>query len=206
MKLIEKYFPELSPTQRQRFENLETLYNEWNNKINVISRNDIQHLYLRHILHSLAIAKYIKFKPGTRILDVGTGGGFPGIPLAIFFPQSFFLLIDSIGKKITVVNAIIESLKLENCEAIKCRAEELDGKFDFIISRAVASLDVFIPWVKDSIVKKSVHGHQKGILYLKGGDLNEELDIPFSLKVTTIRDYFDEPFFSGKKIIHIFLP
>jgi 16S rRNA (guanine527-N7)-methyltransferase len=206
MELIEKYFTDLSQIQKQQFKALGDLYTEWNNKINLISRKDIQHLYLHHILHSLAIAKYIRFKPGTLILDVGTGGGFPGIPLAIMFPQSRFVLIDSIAKKIKVVESVSKSLELKNCTAKQIRAEELNGKFDFVVSRAVAPLPLFITWVKNLILKQSAYGAEKGILYLKGGDLTEEPEMQFKSRVIQISDFYQEPFFETKKIVHVLMP
>jgi 16S rRNA (guanine527-N7)-methyltransferase len=205
MKFIEKYFQDLTEIQKSQFESLGALYAEWNAKINVISRKDIDQLYLKHVLHSLSIAKYVQFNQGSKIIDVGTGGGFPGIPLAIMFPESEFLLIDSIGKKIKVVEAIYKELGIQNCKAVQIRAEDVKGIFDFVISRAVTSLPVFVEWVKNCISKKSIHSVPNGIIYLKGGDLSTELDIPYHSMVINISDYFDEAFFETKKIVHVYL-
>ena len=180
------------------------LYEEWNAKINVISRKDMEHFYEHHVLHSLAIAKVIQFKPMAEVLDVGTGGGFPGIPLAIMFPESRFMLIDSIGKKIKVVSSVIESLGLANTKAQQIRAEQLDGEYDFVVSRAVTTLGEFVPWVKGKISKSQYHPLHNGILYLKGGDLTNEL-FPFRHKVQTwdISDFFAEEYFETKKVIYL---
>lgn len=183
---------------------LPALYAEWNERINLISRKDIENLEERHIIHSLAIAKIIQFKPGTRVMDVGTGGGFPGIPLAILFPEVKFVLVDSTGKKIMVVNEIVTALDLKNVKAIKQRAEEVDGHFDFIISRAVARLPVFIDWVKKKIIKKSKNTLNNGILYLKGGDLDEELsELGRQYAVYDLDIIFSEEFFQSKKLVYI---
>uniref|UniRef100_UPI00356525ED 16S rRNA (guanine(527)-N(7))-methyltransferase RsmG n=1 Tax=Muriicola sp. TaxID=2020856 RepID=UPI00356525ED len=173
--LILKYFPELTDTQTRQFTAMAGLYQDWNQKINVVSRKDVDELYLRHILHSLGIAKVISFLPGSRVLDVGTGGGFPGIPLAVLFPKTQFTLVDSIGKKIRVVKEVIDGLGLNNVNAVHSRVEELQGSFDFIVSRAVAAMPSFVRWVDGRIRQKSVHPLKNGILYLKGGDLTEEL-------------------------------
>ena len=185
---------------------LSPLYSEWNNKINVISRKDIDKLYERHVLHSLGIAKVIEFSKGSKILDVGTGGGFPGVPLAIMFPDSNFYLIDSIGKKIKVVEEIINALELKNVRFAKIRAEKIDEKFDFIVSRAVTSLPVFYKWVRNYILKQNKNRLENGILYLKGGDIESEISgLKKRVKVYPLNRYFEEPFFETKKLIHVLL-
>ena len=204
MDTILKYFPTLTERQREQLAALLPLYEEWNAQINVISRKDMEHFYEHHVLHSLAIAKVIQFKPMAEVLDVGTGGGFPGIPLAIMFPESRFMLIDSIGKKIKVVSSVIESLGLTNTKAQQIRAEQLDGEFDFVVSRAVTTLGEFVPWVKGKISKSQYHPLRNGILYLKGGDLTSEL-FPFRHKVKPwdISDFFAEEYFETKKVIYL---
>ena len=201
--LIQHYFPDITPLQKSRYELLGDLYRDWNTKINVVSRKDIDELYLRHVLHSLGIAKVIGFRPGAKVLDVGTGGGFPGIPLAILFPQTQFTLVDSIGKKIRVVEEVLEGLGLENVQAFNMRVEELSGEFDFIVSRAVAAMPTFVRWVKGKVSNTSVHSLRNGILYLKGGDLTEELK-GFSQAVTyPLSSYFTEPYFESKVVVHL---
>jgi 16S rRNA (guanine527-N7)-methyltransferase len=203
MEEILKYFPDLTESQKNQFQNLEVLYKDWNSKINVISRKDIDELYTKHVLHSLAIAKIQQFEPGTYILDVGTGGGFPGIPLAILFPETRFYLIDVILKKINVVKAVAESLGLTNVKAEQMRAENVKGDFDFIVSRAVTNMPDFVSWVKDKIKKNNKHELKNGILYLKGGDLTEELkDFP-KAKEYNIADFFENEFFETKKVVHL---
>jgi 16S rRNA (guanine527-N7)-methyltransferase len=202
--IILKYFPELSESQKFQFAQLYSLYKEWNEKINVISRKDIDNLYINHVLHSLGIAKVISFEPGAGILDVGTGGGFPGIPLAIMFPQSQFHLVDSIGKKITVVKNIAESLGLTNVTAEQARAEQLKGEYDFIVSRAVTRLKEFYSWIHRKAKKKSTHDLFNGILYLKGGDLDEELlELKKPYQLFSLSDYFKEEYFETKKIVYV---
>ncbi len=203
MDIIKKYFSELSEKQFHSFQKLNDLYVYWNAHINVISRKDIDNLYERHILHSLSIAKIIKFKPGSLVLDVGTGGGLPGIPLAIMFPDSYFHLVDSIGKKIKVVNAISNELGLKNILAEQKRAEQINDKYDFIVSRAVTKLDVFKSWVNNKIKKNSFNSISNGILYLKGGDFEVELEKINKYKIYNINDFFSEEFFQTKKLIHI---
>jgi 16S rRNA (guanine527-N7)-methyltransferase len=204
ISIIAKYFPDLTPTQKEQFEKLESLYRERNEKINVISRKDIDNLYINHILHSLAIAKIISFKPGASVLDVGTGGGFPGIPLAILFPLTNFHLVDSIGKKITVVKNVAEGLGLANVKADQIRAEEIKAKYDFVVSRAVTRMKEFYGWVRNKTKEKSIHSLDNGILYLKGGDLDEELDeLKTKYALYSLPDYFEEEFFLTKKVVFI---
>ena len=203
MDEIIKYFPDLSTLQKQQFELLQQLYADWNSKINVISRKDIDELYTRHVLHSLAIAKIQAFEPGTYVLDVGTGGGFPGIPLAILFPETRFYLVDVILKKINVVKAISESLGLKNVKADQLRAENVKGDFDFIVSRAVTNMTDFVEWIKFKIKKTNKHELSNGILYLKGGDLSEELKNFPKATEYNISDFFDDEFFETKKVVHV---
>ena len=203
MDEILKYFPDLTENQIEQFRKLESLYLDWNAKINVISRKDIEQLYVKHVLHSLAIAIVQKFEPGTYVLDVGTGGGFPGIPLAIMFPETRFYLIDVIMKKITVVKAVADSIGLKNVKAEQLRAENVKGDFDFIVSRAVTNMPDFYSWIKDKIKKQNKHELKNGILYLKGGDLTEELkDFPKATEYA-IADFFDNEFFETKKVVHL---
>ena len=202
-EIIFENFPNLSEDQKRRFEKLEELYKDWNQKINVVSRKDKDELYLRHVLHSLGIAKFIQFKDGSTILDVGTGGGFPGIPLAIFFPEVQFTLVDSIGKKIKVVNEVVEGLELTNVTTINARVEEIPGQFDFIVSRAVAAMPTFVHWIKGKIKKESKHDIRNGILYLKGGDLHEELKNYRTAEIFDLTNYFKEDFFETKKMVYL---
>lgn len=203
MKQIEHYFPTLKPRQLSQFQELESLYQEWNAKINVISRKDIDKLTEKHILHSLGIAKILSFKKGSRVLDVGTGGGFPGIPLAILFPEVQFYLIDSIGKKIKVVNAVFEALNLRNVEARHQRAQEFKQPVDFVVSRAVTRMEDFVPWVKKNVKNKGSHRLRNGILYLKGGDLTEELAAFPEAEQFSLSDHFDTDFFETKKVVYL---
>lgn len=203
MNLIADNFPNLSDKQLEQFSRLEALYAEWNAQINVISRKDIDALNLKHVLHSLGIAKVQAFLPKAKVLDVGTGGGFPGIPLAIMFPETKFVLVDSIGKKIKVVQAVADSLGLTNVQAIHGRAENVNGEFDFVISRAVTKMDDFVLWVKKKIKTKSKHELRNGILYLKGGDLTEELQHFPRAVLYDLPNYFEDPFFETKKVVHI---
>ncbi|WP_420572193.1 16S rRNA (guanine(527)-N(7))-methyltransferase RsmG [Kordia sp.] len=203
MEIIQKYFTNLTTEQIEQFGQLEALYKEWNAQINVISRKDIDELYVRHVLHALAIAKVQSFVAGSRVLDVGTGGGFPGIPLAILFPEVQFVLVDAIGKKIKVVQAVAESIGLTNVSAHHIRAEKVKGEFDFIVSRAVTNMPDFVKWVRKKVAKKQKHELKNGILYLKGGDLTEELkDFP-KATLYAIPDYFEEEFFETKKVVHL---
>jgi 16S rRNA (guanine527-N7)-methyltransferase len=204
MDLLIKYFPHLTEKQISQFHQLEPLYRCWNDKINVISRKDIDSLYERHILHSLAIGFEFRFNNGTTILDVGTGGGFPGIPLAILFPNVRFSLIDSIGKKISVVKNIIQELNLTNCIAYQARVENVKDKFDFIVSRAVTDFSTFAKWTSCKISRNNSNTFTNGIIYLKGGDLDEELkDFKDKIKVYHINEMYSEPFFDTKKIIYL---
>lgn len=201
---ITHYFPHITPVQKEQFAKLFDLYKEWNEKINVISRKDIDNLYVNHVLHSLGIAKVMSFKPGASVLDVGTGGGFPGIPLAILFPETQFHLVDSIGKKITVVKAVAEGAGLKNVTAEQIRAEQVKGSYDFIVSRAVTRIKEFYGWVHQKVKKKSNHSLDNGILYLKGGDLEEELaELKRIHQVYDLSDYFTEPFFETKKVVYV---
>lgn len=204
MEIILKYFPGLTEKQVELLGRLEPLYTDWNSKINLISRKDISEFYERHVLHSLGIAKLIRFTRGSKVLDVGTGGGFPGIPLAIFFPEAHFHLVDSIGKKVKVVKSVAEELGLQNVSAEQIRAEQLTDKYDFVVSRAVTRLPEFVPWVQKNISKKQINALPNGILYLKGGDLTEEVK-PYRKKIfiQELSDYFEEPFFETKKVVHL---
>jgi 16S rRNA (guanine527-N7)-methyltransferase len=203
MDRILNYFPHLSSTQKEQFSELGPLYAEWNERINVISRKDIEALYLRHVLHSLGIAKVQVFLPGSRVLDIGTGGGFPGIPLAIMFPETEFVLVDSIGKKIKVVGEIARELRLENVEAVQGRAEKQQGQFDFIVSRAVTNMSDFVKWTRNKFLKENRHPLPNGILYLKGGDLSEELKPFQKARIYSLSDYFEEDFFETKKVVYL---
>jgi 16S rRNA (guanine527-N7)-methyltransferase len=203
MEEILKQFPDLSENQILQFQKLQGLYEDWNAKINVISRKDIDELYTRHVLHSLGIAKIIEFRPGSKIMDVGTGGGFPGIPLAILFPEVDFYLIDVIAKKIRVVNEVAAGLGLKNVKAEQKRAELVKQEFDFIVSRAVTNMPDFVKWVDDKVAKKQNHELANGILYLKGGDLTEELkDFPKATQYN-LSDFFTDEFFETKKVVHL---
>jgi len=202
--ILLKYFPDITPKQQQQFEQLPGLYNFWNNQINVISRKDIDQLYERHVLHSLGIAKVMSFLPGESVLDVGTGGGFPGIPLAILFPETQFFLVDSIGKKIKVVNEVASALGLQNLKAEHLRAEQVNEKFDFVVSRAVTRLGEFYPWVRGKFSKQSKNKLPNGILYLKGGDLNEEIaESGLAVQQFYLKDFFNEEFFDTKQVIYV---
>ena len=197
--LIKKYFPEISHTQEEQFRKLEEVYKSWNEKINVISRKDTDSLYEKHILHSLGIAKVMPFAPGTKVLDIGTGGGFPGIPLAILFPEAHFTLIDSIGKKIAVVNAVAEAIGLTNVTAVHGRAEKLKEKFHFVVSRAVTQMPEFLRWLKGKFEKEQFNPKHNGVLYLKGGDLAEEL-AGLKCEIFQLKNYFDGEGFETKKV------
>jgi len=203
IQIILKYFPDLSLNQKSNFEKLFELYTFWNNQINVISRKDIDLIYERHVLHSLGIAKVISFRPGTKVLDVGTGGGFPGIPLAILFPETDFFLVDSIGKKIKVVTEISNALNLKNVRAKHCRAEDINEKFHFVVSRAVTEFPVFYSWIKNKFLIQNLNDFKNGILYLKGGELKEEFGIYYEhAQFYELKNYFKEEFFETKKVVY----
>ena len=203
MEILSKYFEFLTEKQRSQFEQLSTLYPEWNDRINVISRKDIDELSVKHVLHSLGIAKVQMFQPGSDVLDVGTGGGFPGVPLAILFPETNFLLVDSIGKKIKVVQEVAKAIGLTNLKAEHMRAEKVKGEFDFIVSRAVTQMPDFVKWVRGKVKKQSKHELKNGILYLKGGDLTQELSSFPNCTLYDLADYFEESFFETKKVVHL---
>lgn len=202
MDIILKYFPNLTETQKEQIALLEGLYTEWNEKINVISRKDMDSLYEKHILHSLGIAKVMPFSNGTKVLDIGTGGGFPGIPLAILFPEVEFTLIDSIGKKIKVVQAVADGLGLKNVTAIHGRAEKLKNKYHFVVSRAVTQMPVFLRWLKGKFEKEQINEKHNGVLYLKGGDLAEEL-AGLKCEIFNLKNHFEEEFFETKKVVYL---
>jgi 16S rRNA (guanine527-N7)-methyltransferase len=204
VQLIRKYFPEITPLQISQFEKMGLLYKEWNEKINLISRKDIDSLYEKHILHSLGIAKVCSFKPGTEILDVGTGGGFPGIPLAVLFPECQFTLVDSIGKKIKVVEEVSKGLELKNVTAINKRVEQVDIQVDFVVSRAVTRFAPFYGWVRNKFLKGGFNTLENGILYLKGGDIEEEMkEYGKKYRVFELSDFFEEDFFMTKKMVYV---
>ena len=198
-----KYFPQLSERQKEQYAALRHLYGYWNERINVISRKDIENLYLHHVLHSLGIAKVQPFKPECDILDIGTGGGFPGIPLAIMFPETHFHLVDSIGKKIKVVEAVAHELGLANVRAEQARAESIKGEYDFVVSRAVTDLPTFVKWVRGKISSSNYHELHNGILYLKGGDLSDELKPFAKAQIFELSSFFDEDFFETKKVVYL---
>lgn len=208
MNLILKYFPELTEIQKSQFEKLAPLYEEWNTQINVISRKDMEHFYERHVLHSLSIAKIRKFRKDESVLDIGTGGGFPGIPLAILFPETQFHLVDSIGKKIKVVNEVAEALGLKNVNGEHVRAEELKTQYDFIVSRAVSHFDKFMPWTRGKFKEtpENRKGLKNGFFFLKGGDLQEEMKNLKHPKVVGLQDFFEEEFFETKKVVYLRAP
>jgi len=203
MELLLSYFPHLTDKQVEQFQKLQILYQDWNSKINVISRKDIDELYTRHVIHSLGITKILEFKPGSKIMDVGTGGGFPGIPLAIMYPEVDFYLIDIIAKKIKVVNEVALALGLKNVKAEQKRAELVKEEFDFIVSRAVTNMPDFVEWIKGKVTKQSKHDLDNGILYLKGGDLIEELSSFPKATEYNLSTFFKEEFFETKKVVHL---
>lgn len=204
MDLIHAYFADITETQQKQFAALGGLYSDWNNKINVISRKDIDNFYEHHVLHSLAIAKAIQFVPGTKVLDIGTGGGFPGVPLAIMFPDVEFLLVDSIGKKLKVIDDIVQRIGLSNVATLHERAENVPGTFDFVTSRAVTKLDVAWGWAQPKIASASKNTLTNGLLYLKGGDISDELPKSVSMERFELTSWFDEPYFSEKSLIHLY--
>lgn len=204
IELVLKYFPDLSDKQKGQFEQLEAVYNEWNAQINVISRKDTDNFYERHVLHSLAIAKVLNFTDGSKILDIGTGGGFPGIPLAILFPNCNFLLVDSIGKKIKVVQEVANALGLTNVVSQHERAENIKEQFDFIVSRAVTAMPKFISWTKGQFLRTNNNRLKNGILYLKGGDLSEEMaTVKKAVQYFNLSDFYTEEFFETKKVVYV---
>ncbi|MEP0264525.1 16S rRNA (guanine(527)-N(7))-methyltransferase RsmG [Dokdonia sp.] len=203
MDIITKYFPNLTEEQQSQFMLLKDLYKDWNLKINVVSRKDIDEIYMRHVLHSLGIAKVMEFKAGAQVLDVGTGGGFPGVPLAILFPETQFHLVDSIGKKIKVVDEVVAGLGITNVKTTNDRVENVPGQYDFVVSRAVAQMETFVRWIKGHVKKKSEHELKNGILYLKGGDLTEELAKYTTAQIYNLTDYYTEDFFETKKVVHL---
>ena len=204
LKIIEKYFPNLTDDQKEQFQQLKPLYEEWNAQINVISRKDIESLYERHVLHSLSLAKFISFKDRTKLMDLGCGGGFPGIPLAILFPKVSFTMIDSIGKKIKVVQEITDAIGLNNVKVHHMRAEKVNDCFDFVITRAVAPMMDLVKWTRKKYIKEQKHAIENGVIALKGGDLSQELASWGNRKTTVhLYDYFEEAFFETKKIIHV---
>lgn len=204
MELILKYFPDLTEDQKEKFERLKDLYLHWNAQINVISRKDTESFYEHHVLHSLGIARIQSFKPGASVLDIGTGGGFPGIPLAILFPETQFHLVDSIGKKIKVVEEVSKALNLTNVKATHARAEMIQGQYDFIVSRAVTAMSAFLPWTKGKIKPESIHPLKNGILYLKGGDLSEEMaSVQRHWKFYPLKEQFSEDFFETKGVVYV---
>lgn len=204
VELIYKYFPKLTDHQKKQFEQLYEVYQYWNDQINVVSRKDFDSFYEKHVLHSLGIAQCIDFRPGTDILDVGTGGGFPGIPLAILFPECHFYLADSIGKKIKVVNGVKEALGLKNVTAKQIRAEQIQHKFDFVVSRAVTQMSNFLPWVRNKIKKNQINAYPNGLFYLKGGDLTEEMSkVKPYFEIIDLENIFEEAFFETKKVVYV---
>ena len=206
MEIVLKYFPNITPQQKEHFAALQGLYSEWNEKINVISRKDIEQLYERHVVHSLAIYKFLPFQPGSKILDIGTGGGFPGIPLAIMMPDVQFHLTDSIGKKIKVVQEVADALGLKNVKAEHIRSEQVKSKYDFVVSRAVAELKMLLAWSNGKVLKDNVNALPNGLICLKGGDLKDELkEVKREKEIYGLSDYFSEEFFETKKLVYVSL-